>query len=107
MCFNTTLLATRMAKKNDREDSSTTEKVTAPPDIKMKSFSTSDDVEESGRLWSKWKKELTARFRYFRTENDEVRIDALSIYGGDLIEELINTLPVVQTSGNSEAAQNE
>ena len=76
MCLNTTLLATRMAKKNDKETSSTMEKASAPPDINMKAFSTSDDVEETGRLWSKWKKELTTRFRYFRIENDKDRIDA-------------------------------
>ena len=96
-----------MAKKNDKEASSSMGKVSAPPDTKMKAFSTSDDVEETGRLWSKWKKELTTRFRYFRIENDEDRIDALNIYGGELIEELINTLPDVQTSESSEAVQSE
>ena len=51
--MNTTLLATRMAKKTDKEASSTIDKVSAPPGIKMKAFSTSNDVEETGRLWSK------------------------------------------------------
>ena len=60
-----------MAKKNDKEASSSMGKVSAPPDIKMKAFPTSDDVEETDRLWSKWKKELTTRFRYFRIENDD------------------------------------
>ena len=96
-----------MAKKNDKEASSSMGKVSVPPDIKMKAFSTSDDVEETGRLWSKWKKESTTRFRYFQIENDEDRIDALNIYRGDLIEELINTLPDVQTSESSEAVQSE
>ncbi len=89
-----------MAKKKDKEASSALRKVSAPPDIKMKAFSTSDNVEETSQLWAKWKKELMTRFRYFR-------VDALNIYGGNLIEELVDTLPEVQAMGSELEQQSE
>ena len=71
--------------EDDKEASSTMDKVSVPPDINMIAFSTSDDVEQTGRLWSRWKKQLMTRFRYFRIKNDLDQIDASNIYGGDVI----------------------
>ena len=89
-----------MSKKKDGEASSALRNASAPPDIKMKAFSTSDNVEETGQLWAKWKKELMTRFRYFRIEDDEDRVDALNIYGGNLIEDLVDTLPEAEATGS-------
>ncbi|RUA05416.1 MAG: hypothetical protein DSY43_04620 [Gammaproteobacteria bacterium] len=63
-----------------------------PHDIKMKSFCISEDPDETGRAWSNWKKEILTRFRYFRIDEVEDRVDAINIYGGELIRELIETL---------------
>ena len=63
-----------------------------PRDIKMKPFSTSENPDETGQLWSKWKKELMTRFRFFRIDSIEDRVDAINIYGGELIREVIDTL---------------
>ena len=63
-----------------------------PRDIKMKPFSTSENPDETGQLWMKWKKELMTRFRFFRIDGIEDRVDGINIYGGELIHELIDTL---------------
>ena len=63
-----------------------------PRDIKMKPFSTSENPDETGQLWRKWKKELMTRFRFFRIDGNEDRVDAITIYGGEHIRELIDTL---------------
>ena len=63
-----------------------------PRDIKIKPFSTSENPDETSQLWSKWKKELMTRFRFFRIDGIEDRVDAINIYGGELIRELIDTL---------------
>ena len=58
----------------------------------MKPFATSEKPDETGQLWMKWKKELMTRFRFFRIDGIEDRVDAINIYGGELIRELIDTL---------------
>ena len=63
-----------------------------PQDIKMKAFSTSENSDETGQRWVKWEKELLTRFRFFRITSIEDQIDAINIYGGELIRELIGTL---------------
>ena len=63
-----------------------------PRDIKMKPFSTIENPDETGQLWRKWKKELMTRFRFFRIDGIEDRVDAINIYGDELIRELIDTL---------------
>lgn len=62
-----------------------------PRDIKMPPFKSDRDPDETGRLWQKWKKELLTRFRYFRITNDQDQVDALNIYGGEHVRELIDT----------------
>ena len=54
----------------------------------------------------KWKNELLTRFRYFRISNTQDRIDALHIYGGEQIRELIESLESVHTPSSAEL-QNE
>ena len=63
-----------------------------PRDIKMKPFSRSENPDKTGQLWSKWKKELMTRFRLFRIDGIEDRVDAVNICGGELIRGLIDIL---------------
>ena len=63
-----------------------------PKDIRMHAFTADTDPDETGRLWKKWKNELLTRFRYFRIPNIQDRVDALHIYGGERIRELIESL---------------
>ena len=72
----------------------------APRDIQMSSFTTADDPDETGRKWGKWKKELATRLRFFKITEAQDKIDALNIYGGELIRELIETLPDGAAAGN-------
>ncbi len=62
-------------------------------DIKMQPFVPARDQDETGRMWRKWKAGLITRFRFFRIQNDKDKTDAISIYGGEHIRELIDTLP--------------
>ena len=58
----------------------------------MQAFIPVSDPDEPGRRWKKWKNELRTRFRYFRISDTQDRIDALYIYGGDQIREVIESL---------------
>lgn len=73
-----------------------------PRDIKMHAFAPDVDPDETGQRWKKWEKELTTRFRYFRITNTQDRVDAINIYGGERIRELIDTLPDVPTPSIAE-----
>ena len=68
-----------------------------PRDIKMHAFAPDVDPDETGQRWKKWEKELSTRFRYFPITNTHDRVDAINIYGGEQIRELIETLPDVPT----------
>ena len=50
----------------------------------------------------KWKNELLTRFRYFRISNTQDRIDALHIYGGEQIRELIESLESIPKPSSAE-----
>ena len=63
-----------------------------PKDIRMHAFTGDTDPDETGRRRKKWKNELLTRFRYFRIPNIQDRVDALHIYGGGRIRELIESL---------------
>ena len=71
-----------------------------PKDIRMQAFIT--DPDETGRRWKKWLNELLTRFRYFRISNTQDRIDALHIYGGEQIRELIESVESVPTPSSAE-----
>ena len=73
-----------------------------PKDIRMQAFIADSDPDETGRRWKKWKNELLTRFRYFRISNVQDSVDALHIYGGEQIRELIETLENVPTSSSAE-----
>ena len=77
-----------------------------PKDIRMQAFIADSDPDETGRRWKKWKNELLTRFRYFRISNTQDRIDALHIYRGEQIRELIESLESVPTPSSAEL-QNE
>ena len=63
-----------------------------PKDIRVQALIADSDPDETGRRWKKWKNELLTRFRYFRISSTQDRNDALHIYGGDRIRELIESL---------------
>ncbi len=71
-------------------------------DIKMQPFVPAMDQDETGRMWRKWKAELITRFRFFRIQNDQDKTDVISIYGGEHIRELIDTLPNEPTADEEE-----
>ena len=87
------------APNNDGNDSS------APRDIKMSPFIAEADPDETGRRWGKWKNELLTRFRYFRISSVVDRTDAIQIYGGEQLRELIESLPDVTQDAGGERNQ--
>jgi len=58
----------------------------------MQAFIADSDPDETGRRWKKWKNELITRFPYIRISSTQDRVDALHIYGGEQIRELIESL---------------
>ena len=70
-----------------------------PKDIRMQAFIADSDPDETGR---RWKNELLTHFRYFRISNTQDRIDALHIYGGEQVRELIESLESVPTKSSAE-----
>jgi len=62
-------------------------------DIQMTAFSPGGDPDENGKMWERWKKELETRLRYFRITETPDKVDAISIYGGERVRELIELLP--------------
>ena len=73
-----------------------------PKDIKMQAFIADSDPDKTGHRWKKWRNELLTRFRYFRTSNTQDCIDALHIYGGEQICELIESLESIPTPSSAE-----
>ena len=61
-------------------------------DLNMPHFKSCSDPDDTGRAWLKWKREFSCRLRYFRVVKPEDKYDALTIYGGDEICELLDTL---------------
>ena len=68
----------------------------------MQAFVADSDLDETGRRWENWKNELGTRFRYSRISDTQGRIDALYIYGGEQIRELIESLESVPTPSSAE-----
>ena len=68
----------------------------------MQAFIVDSDPDETGHRWKKWKNELLTHFRYFRISNTQDRINALHIYGGEQIRELIESLESVPTPPSTE-----
>ena len=68
-------------------------------DINMSPFTPGTDPDNTGLKWEKWKKELETRMRYFKITEEQDKIDAINIYGGEQIRELIDTLPEVAPPG--------
>ena len=60
-------------------------------DIRMQAFMADSDPDETGRRWKTWKNELLTTFQYFHISNVQDGVDALHIYGGEQIRELIET----------------
>ena len=58
----------------------------------MQAFIADSNPDETGRRWKKWRNELLTRFRYLRISGTQDRVDALHIYGGEQIRELIESL---------------
>ena len=78
------------AATNDGNDSP------APP------FIAEADPDKTGSRRDKWKSELLTRFRYFRITSVVDRTDAIQIYGGEQLRELIESLPDVSHDASGE-----
>ena len=61
-------------------------------DIDLSAFTADVDPDETGRRWQKWRRQLVTRFRYFRITDTQDKVDAIQIYGGELLGELIETV---------------
>ena len=69
-------------------------------DLGMAPFVPQSDPDETGRAWATWKREFCSRLRYFRIAPED-KFDALTIYGGSEIRELLDNLVLEDTDFNS------
>ena len=54
-----------------------------------------EDTINTGPKWDRWLKQFETRLRFFKIAEVEDKIDALNIYGGDMVVDLIEHLPDV------------
>lgn len=62
-------------------------------DLNIPAFRTASSPEETAELWQRWAKQFNRKIRFFRITDVIDQLDALAIYGGEDIEELIDILP--------------
>ena len=65
------------------------------PDLNIVPYITPENPEEAAITWGKWRKGFIRKLRFFRITQLADMLDALAIYGGDEIEELLDTLPAI------------
>ncbi|KAK6171903.1 hypothetical protein SNE40_018326 [Patella caerulea] len=72
-------------------------------DIKMSPFLSESDPILTGPKWAKWLDEFGTRLRYFRITDDQDRVDAINIYGGEEARDKIKNLRDIdnQTTGST------
>ncbi len=61
-------------------------------DLNIANFMPSTDTEETAEVWKAWIKMLIRKVRFFKIKDNDDRLLALQIYGGEVIDELIETL---------------
>lgn len=61
-------------------------------DIRMQAFIADSDPSETGCRSKKWKNRLLTLLRYFCISGTQDHVNALHIYGGEQIRELIKSL---------------
>ena len=64
-----------------------------PRELNHPVFRSATDPEDTSILWQKWIKAFQRKLRFFRVDGVTDQLDALIIYGGEELEELIDILP--------------
>ena len=64
-------------------------------DLNIPHFIPPVDAEESAIQWKKWRRNFERKLRFFRVTTLQDKLDALSIYGGEDIDELVDNLPQI------------
>ena len=64
-----------------------------PRELNHPVFRSATDPEDTSILWQKWIKAFQRKLRFFRVDDVTDQLDALIIYGGEELEELIDILP--------------
>ena len=62
-------------------------------DLNIAPFLPPTDPDDAALAWIKWMKTFAKKLRFFRVTSLQDRMDALSIYGGEEIDKLLETLP--------------
>jgi hypothetical protein len=61
-------------------------------DLNVSPFLPPIDPDEASQAWEKWCKLFVKKLRFFRVTDLQDKMDALSIYGGEHIDDLTDTL---------------
>lgn len=51
------------------------------------------DPDETALLWDRWLRQFGRKVRFFRVTEATDKLDALYIYGGDKVEQILDTVP--------------
>ena len=62
-------------------------------DLKIAKFIPDTDPNEAAHKWERWVKSIAKKLRFFWVITLEDKMDALYIYGGNEVEQLLETLP--------------
>ena len=71
-------------------------------DFHIGAFIPDTDTISTGPRWEKWIKQFETRLRFFKINETQDKVDALSIYGGETIANLIEILPEVRAPAGQE-----
>ena len=63
--------------------------------------------DSTGPRWEKWLKQFETRLRFFKITEAQDQLDALNIYGGDTISDLIDHLPDAKPNPPTEGEEPE
>ena len=75
--------------------------------INISAFAPDSDTISTGPRWEKWLKQFETRLRFFKITEAQDQLDALNIYGGDTISDLIDHLPDAQPNPPTEGEEPE
>ena len=88
-----------MPEQGEARDVTSQAQVVAPlvsdnrQDLNIAAFCQTYDPEENAVQWSRWLKGFCRKVHFFRVTSMQDKIDALYIYGGHDVENLLDTLP--------------
>ena len=92
--LKTTLKTTESSSDTSSSDSNDSDSTMATrQDLNIQPFICPSEPDEAALQWKKWFTGFERKLRFFKVTEVNDKLDALAIYGGETVEELIDVLP--------------